>query len=139
MLAVLACGYIDARTGFIPDRITYPALGATLAIAAALHRFDSAALGALCVGGSLAFFYAITRKRGLGLGDVKLGACIGAGLGPACGAIALGSSFIAGGIVGSYLLLSGRAGRKTPIRFGPFLAAGFLFALVAQPWIASWL
>ena len=57
VLAALTCGYIDARTGFIPDRITYPAFGATLVLAAALHRLDSAALGALCVGGSLALLY----------------------------------------------------------------------------------
>jgi leader peptidase (prepilin peptidase)/N-methyltransferase len=139
VLAALACGYVDARTGFIPNRITYPALLAILVVAGVLNRLDSAALGALCAGGALALLYAITRGRGLGLGDMKLAACIGAGFGPVCGMIALGSSFIAGGLMGAYLLFSGRAERKTPIRFGPFLALGSLLALALQKWVTQWL
>jgi len=132
LLATISCGFIDARTGFIPNRITYPALGVILVLAALLHRLDSAALGALCVGGTLALLYMLTLGRGTGLGDVKLAACIGAGFGPHCGMVALLSSFIAGGLFGAWLFYAGRAGRKTPIRFGPFLAAGSLFALALQ-------
>jgi prepilin signal peptidase PulO-like enzyme (type II secretory pathway) len=139
LLATISCGYVDARTGFIPNRITYPTLGIIIVIAAVLHRLDSAALGALCVGGTLALLYTITLGRGMGLGDVKLAACIGAGFGPICGMIALFSSFIAGGIFGAWLLYAGHAGRKTPIRFGPFLAAGSLLALVLQSRILLWL
>jgi leader peptidase (prepilin peptidase)/N-methyltransferase len=132
LLATISCGYVDARTGFIPNRITYPAFGMILLIAAASHRFDSAALGALSVGGTLALLYTITVGRGIGLGDVKLAACVGAGFGPTCGMISLCASFIAGGLFAAWLLYVGRAGRKTPIRFGPFLAAGSLFALALQ-------
>jgi leader peptidase (prepilin peptidase) / N-methyltransferase len=132
LLATAACGYVDARTGYIPNRITHPTLGVILVLASVLHRLDSAALGAFCVGGALASLYGCTLGRGVGLGDVKLAACIGAGFGPICGMIALLSSFIAGGVFGAWLLFSGRGERKTPIRFGPFLAFGSLLALALQ-------
>lgn len=128
----LACAIADARTGLIPNRLTYPAL-ATIASAAALSgTLCFSCLGAFCVGGSLLLLHCITHGRGLGLGDVKLGTCIGAGLGPLSGMLALGSSFIIGGAVGSYLLLTHRAHRKTPIRFGPFLALGSCIALACE-------
>jgi prepilin signal peptidase PulO-like enzyme (type II secretory pathway) len=130
--ATLACGIIDARTGFIPNRITYPAFAAILIAALLAGSMAASVVGAVAVGGALAFLYLITRRRGLGLGDVKLGACIGAGFGPAAGMTALGASFIAGGAVGSYLLLSGRAGRKDPMRFGPFLLVGATLSLATQ-------
>lgn len=139
LLATISCGYVDARTGFIPNNMTYPTFGVILLIAAVLHRLDAAVLGALCVGGTLALLYTITLGRGIGLGDVKLAACVGAGFGPICGMIALCFSFITGGLVGAWLLFAGRAGRKTPIRFGPFLAAGSLLALVLQSRILLWL
>jgi leader peptidase (prepilin peptidase) / N-methyltransferase len=129
-LTAIACGYIDARTGFIPNQITYPALAITLTFAIFFSTFPQTAIGMLCVSGTLALLYIITRKRGLGLGDVKLGACIGAGLGPANGMIALGASFILGGIICAILLACGRAGPKDLVRFGPFLACGTLLSLI---------
>ncbi|HEY0799175.1 MAG TPA: A24 family peptidase [Candidatus Baltobacteraceae bacterium] len=132
LVTVFACGVIDARTGLIPNRITYPAFGAILLVALCTGTLASAALGAAVVGGILGVLYIVTRKRGLGFGDVKLGACIGAGLGPITGVVALGTSFIAGGAVGAYLLLSGRAGRKDAIRFGPFLLVGVASSVVMQ-------
>ncbi|HTV72423.1 MAG TPA: A24 family peptidase [Candidatus Acidoferrales bacterium] len=130
--ATLTCGVIDARTGFIPNRITYPTFAAILTAAVFAGGVVVSLTGALCVGGALLFLYLVTRRRGLGLGDVKLGVCIGAGLGPGAGMAALGASFIAGGTVGSYLLLSGRAGRKDAVRFGPFLLVGVTASLLAQ-------
>jgi leader peptidase (prepilin peptidase) / N-methyltransferase len=137
VLTTIGCGYIDARTGFIPNRITYPALAITLTFALFFGSFSQASIGMLCVGGTLAFLYIITRKRGLGLGDVKLGACIGAGLGPANGMLALGSSFILGGIIGALLLACGHAGRKDAVRFGPFLAFGTLFSFIISEYHLS--
>lgn len=130
--ATLACGVIDARTGLIPNRITYPAFAAIVIAAVMAGSVAASAIGAVCVGGALAFLYFVTQRRGLGLGDVKLGACIGAGFGPGAGMAALGASFIAGGAIGAYLLLSGRAKRKDPIRFGPFLIVGVALSLAMQ-------
>lgn len=136
--AVVACcgaaaaGLVDARTGFIPDRITrLTALGAA---ACALAHGEAAAAfaGALLAGGVPALLYVGTRGRGLGLGDVKLAAAIGAGFGPLAGIGALGAAFVLGGAYGSWLLLRGRARRSDALRFGPFLAAGALAALASR-------
>lgn len=130
-----AAGVVDARTGFIPDRITR--ITAVAAAACALpHGAAYAAFGgALLAGGVPALLYVATRGRGIGLGDVKLAAAIGAGFGPPAGIGALGAAFVLGGVYGSWLLLSGRARRGDALRFGPFLAAGAILAL-ATP--AAW-
>ncbi len=124
---------VDARTGRIPDRLTRPAAVVGLGVAAA-GGFGAAALwGALAAGGSLLFLYAITRGRGLGLGDVKLATVIGIGLGPWAALGALGGAFIAGATAASWLLLTKRAGRRDTLPFGPFLAGGTVAAsLVAS-------
>lgn len=126
----LAGGWVDARTGFIPDGITRTA-GIAAAVAAftagtALWAFD----GALAAGGSLAMLYVLTRGRGLGLGDVKLATAIGAGFGPLTGITAVAAAFVLGGTYACWLLLRGRAERGDAIRFGPFLAAGAVLAAI---------
>ena len=92
-------------------------------------------------GGSLLAVYLIVlfllKKEGLGLGDAKLLAMIGAFLGwqGAIFAIFLGS--LLGSLVGVALILGGRLKRSEPMPFGPFLAfAGLLLAL--WPW-EEWL
>lgn len=118
----------DARTGFIPDAVTrataFAALGTAACAGAAVHACG----GAFAVGGSLLALHLLTRGRGLGLGDVKLGTAIGAGFGPAAGLFALGAAFIAGGAYAFWLLATRRARRGDAIRFGPFLALGVLAA-----------
>lgn len=140
LLAALAtcCGtaagaLVDARTGYIPDRITRctAMTAAVLALAGgdAVAAFDGAALA----GGALALLYVATRGRGIGLGDVKLAVAIGAGLGPLGGVTALGTAFVGGGAYGAWLLLRGRAQRGDTLRFGPYLAAGTMLALCGTP------
>jgi leader peptidase (prepilin peptidase)/N-methyltransferase len=124
----LAAAAVDARTGYIPDVITRATALGALAFAAASGAALHACAGAFAVGGSLLAIHLLTRGRGLGLGDVKLGTAIGAGFGPAAGLIALGAAFIAGGAYASWLLATRRARRGDAIRFGPFLAAGTLAA-----------
>jgi leader peptidase (prepilin peptidase) / N-methyltransferase len=115
---------IDARTGLIPDGITRTTALAALICAAANGAAPVACGGAYAVGGTLLALHLLTRGRGLGLGDVKLGTAIGAGFGPGAGIAALGAAFVLGGAYASWLLLTRRARRRDAIRFGPFLAAG---------------
>ena len=123
-----AAALVDARTGFIPDRITRATALCALLFAARDGASVAACGGAYAVGGALLALHLITRGRGLGLGDVKLGTAIGAGFGAAAGLVALGIAFVAGGAYASWLLATGRARRGDVIRFGPFLAAGTLAA-----------
>ena len=119
---------IDARTGFIPDRLTCATTILALGLAAIAGSAGDACAGACIVGGGLLVLHLLSRGRGLGLGDVKLGIAIGAGAGVAAGAAALAIAFVAGGAYAGWLLATRRAGRRSTIPFGPFLAAGTLAA-----------
>ena len=120
----LVAAVIDARTGLIPDMLTRTTALAALACAVANGAAPFACGGAYAVGGSLLVLHLLTRGRGLGLGDVKLGTAIGAGFGPSAGIVVVGAAFVLGGTYASWLLLTRRARRHDAIRFGPFLAAG---------------
>jgi leader peptidase (prepilin peptidase)/N-methyltransferase len=125
LAGTLVAATIDARTGYLPNAVTRSTAIAALAFAVP-SGLATAACGACAVGGMLLALHVLTRGRGLGLGDVKLGVAIGAGLGPWCGALALGAAFIAGGGYGAFLLASKRAANGDAIPFGPFLAIGTL-------------
>ncbi|HEY8314823.1 MAG TPA: A24 family peptidase [Candidatus Baltobacteraceae bacterium] len=130
LCACAVCAVTDAQAGYVFDAITYPSLAAALACSMLAGTFEAALLGVLCAGGPLLALYAISRGRGLGLGDVKLAACIGAAFGATSAAIAIGAAFVLGGAWGAWLLLSRRASRGTPIRFAPYIFAGMLLALL---------
>lgn len=74
--------------------------------------------------------YFITLGRGMGLGDVKLALLLGSILGPTSSLVWLFVSFITGGIVATFLLISGKAKLKARIAFGPFLIIGFFVAVL---------
>ncbi|HEX3463177.1 MAG TPA: A24 family peptidase [Candidatus Elarobacter sp.] len=141
LAGTLVAAVIDARTGYIPNGLTLATAVAALVLAAP-SGIGHAVLGACVVGGVLLGLHLFTRGRGLGFGDVKLGAAIGAGLGPWCGIAALGAAFVAGGAYAAVLLARGRAGRRDTIAFAPFLAAGTLLAVscvVRGTPLAGWL
>jgi leader peptidase (prepilin peptidase) / N-methyltransferase len=127
----VAAGVVDARTGYIPNGVSRTTAAAAVTLAALGGTTMTACLGAYVVGGALLALHLLTRGRGLGLGDVKLGTAIGAGCGPAAGAVALGAAFIIGGAYAAWLLVARRAKRGDAISFGPFLGLGMLTALVA--------
>ena len=77
--------------------------------------------------------HAISKQRGIGLGDVKLrGAALGMALGLSGGLTAIALAFVFGGAYGVWLLATRRAQRGASIRFGPFIAAG-TFATLLVP------
>jgi len=84
-------------------------------------------MGSLTVAGVPALLYLASRGRGIGLGDVKLALCIGAGLGIRGGLLSFAVAFIVGGAAATILLIFGKARRGDEIRFAPFIAAGTFF------------
>ena len=124
----------DVSTGYVFDRVTFPAIAATLACSAFEGSLAHALLGIAVAAGALAALYALTMGRGLGLGDVKLAACIGAGLGALDAALALGTAFVIGGAYGAYLLATRRALRGDALRFAPYLAAGVAIVSLVRYW-----
>lgn len=147
MLLVVAV--IDLHTRRIPNRLTYPltpALLVLLTAAALLDGVPGAAVRAV-VAGVAAFavllVLALINPRGMGMGDVKLAAFIGLGLGYLGWAhvwLGLFLGFLAGGVVAGGALVSGLRTRKDHIPFGPWLALGAIAALlVGQPLIDAYL
>jgi leader peptidase (prepilin peptidase) / N-methyltransferase len=142
---LLVIAVIDARTRRIPNRLTYPLTPALLVllVAAAFASAEPgwalrAVLGGLAAFGVL-FALALISPRGMGMGDVKLAAFIGLGLGYlGWGHVVLGvfGGFVLGGVVAIGLLAARIRSRKDPIPFGPYLAAAALLAvLVGGPLI----
>ena len=144
--ALLVLAVIDAETRRIPNRLTYPlapALLVLLAGGALLEGEPGAALRALlaglAVGGAL-LALATAVRGGMGMGDVKLGAFIGVGLGAlSWGAVAVGvlGGFLLGGLTGVLLLATRARGRKDLIPFGPYLAAGAVIGLLGGARLAD--
>ena len=130
VLSVLAT--IDIRTRLLPNRIVLPALGAVLLWQFAFFG-DRATEWLLAAGGAAVFLLlpSLLHAGAMGMGDVKLGALLGAALGAAVvPALALGSLAV---LPVSLVLLvrDGRAARRATLPFGPFLAFGAAVILLA--------
>ncbi|MEO6171715.1 MAG: A24 family peptidase [Arenimonas sp.] len=127
--SLIALTGIDLRTQYLPDDITLPLLWAGLALSLIplfqdpWHAILGATIGYLSLWSVYKLFKLVTGKEGMGYGDFKLLAALGAWCGPkSILAIVLLSSFF-GAIIGSiYLAIKGRD-NGTPIPFGPYLAA----------------
>ena len=133
--ALLALTFIDFDTQLLPDTITLPLLwlGLLLNLSATFVDLHSAVVGA--VAGYLALwtvywlFKLATGKEGMGYGDFKLLAAIGAWLGWQMLPLVILLSSLVGAVVGITLIVAVRHGRNIPIPYGPYLAGGGLIAL----------
>jgi leader peptidase (prepilin peptidase) / N-methyltransferase len=132
---------VITRTDFehrlIPNRIVLP--GAVLVLGARTLDDPSVAwlFGGLGAGLAL-FLLVLAYPKGMGMGDVKLAAFLGAGLGVSV-IVALFLGFIAAFVPALVLLVRhGRAARKQAIPLGPFLALGGVVALFAGDAILDW-
>lgn len=119
----------DLLRGMLPNAITAPASLSGLALSALAGPYGWWVYPAsvLLVGGGL-FVVATAYPGGMGMGDVKMGAMLGAFLGPGA-ALAVFLGALCGAAVGGLLMLSGRIGPRTGLPFGVFLAFGALLCL----------
>lgn len=133
--ALIALSGIDLDTQLLPDSITLPLLwfGLAFNLGATYCDLQSAVIGAMA--GYLALwsvfwlFKLATGKEGMGYGDFKLLAALGAWLGWQMLPAMILLSSIVGAIVGITLILAARHGRNVPIPFGPYLAAAGVISL----------
>ncbi len=133
--AMVALTFIDLDTQLLPDDITLPLLWLGLAfnLGATYAELPAAVIGAMA--GYLALWSAFwvfklaTGKEGMGYGDFKLLAAIGAWLGWQMLPLTILLSSLVGAVVGIVLIAVARHGRNVPIPFGPYLAAAGLIAL----------
>jgi len=135
---------IDLKHKIIPDEITISALwlAITLSLVPIFCDSEASIIGAVCGYLSLWlmywFFYLTTKKEGMGYGDFKLLAMLGAWLGWQMLPFIIIFSSILGSIVGLSLLLFTQSTRNTRIPFGPFLAIAGWLALLWGPNINDW-
>lgn len=133
---LLALSVIDLDTQLLPDALTQPLiwLGLLVNLGGTLTPLPSAVLGAVI--GYLVLwsvywaFRLLTGKEGMGYGDFKLLAAIGAWLGwSMLPLVILASSFV-GAVVGIAMMVLRRHARGAPMPFGPYLAAAGLIGLL---------
>jgi prepilin signal peptidase PulO-like enzyme (type II secretory pathway) len=129
MACAIVCAAGDLATGLIFDSVTASAALMILLTALAVGSVPATAVGACVCAGSLLALYALTRGRGIGLGDVKLGAVIGAGCGGAGAIGAIGTAFVAGALWAVPLLVRKRVHPGDRVVFAPFLALGTIASL----------
>jgi prepilin signal peptidase PulO-like enzyme (type II secretory pathway) len=127
----------DLEHRLIPNRIVVPATVLVLALRTIDDPSISWLLAAL-VAGSVLFLVVLAYPSGMGMGDVKLAAYLGAGLGSSV-AVALFVGVFSAFVPAVVLLVRhGRAARKQAIPFGPFLALGGVVALFFGEAILDW-
>jgi leader peptidase (prepilin peptidase)/N-methyltransferase len=136
---LVAVSVTDLERRIIPNRIIVPALVAALVVQTARDPSLEWLVGALAAGG---FFLvlALVYPAGLGMGDVKLAAFMGAWLGWDV-AVALFAGSLLGMVPALVALLrSGGSGRKETMPYGPFLAAGGVVGLFfGEALLDAWL
>jgi len=143
---LIAMSFIDLDTQLLPDELTLPLLWLGLLInldgifVPLRDAVIGAAAGYLFLWLVYWMFFAATGKEGIGYGDFKLLAALGAWMGWMMLPLIVLLSSVVGATFGLLMIGLKRHQRDRPIPFGPFLAAaGLLALLIGQPIVNSWL
>jgi leader peptidase (prepilin peptidase)/N-methyltransferase len=141
--AMVVLFVVDLQYQILPNEITLPGIVAgLLASAVAEPGFRDAALGAVAGGGVLwlvAWGYERVRHaEGMGFGDVKMLAMIGAFLGWKLMLLTLVGASVVGSLVAGALLLAGRARMQSKLPFGSFLALAAVPVSLVGDGVVSW-
>jgi len=131
-VALVALAAYDVESRRLPNRITLPVAAAAVVLRVI---FERDALREVVLAGVISFVVfwvlALVMRGGLGMGDVKLAGMLGFLLGNAV-VVALALGVLAGGVWSVILLGSGRAGLRSSIAYGQFLALGGAVAILAS-------
>jgi leader peptidase (prepilin peptidase) / N-methyltransferase len=132
--ALLVVALIDLDHKIIPDVITLPGMVLGLVLSPwALIPTPLASFIGLLAGGLFFYIVAVISKGGMGGGDIKLIAMIGAFLGWQGVFFTIFVGALAGSVVGMRLMITKKKGRKDKVPFGPFLSfAAILYTLVGD-------
>lgn len=141
--ALIVLFAIDLEHHLLPNAVTLPgmALGFVFSLVVEPGWRDS--LIGIAVGGGVLWvvgegYYRLRGEEGLGMGDVKMLAMIGAFLGWKLTLVTLMLASFAGSLAGVLLIVSGRGGMKYALPFGTFLAMGAALAATIGPGVLDW-
>lgn len=139
-LFLAACTVSDVHHGVIPDVFTLPAIAAGLVLSWLAGSWEAMVRAALSVLGMGAVFLAaaVASGGGMGGGDVKMAAAVGAFLGLRPSAVALFLCLLAGGVYAAVMLLTRRMTRGSAFPFGPFIAFGAVLSALFWPELYLW-
>ena len=135
---------IDLDHQLLPDSLTLPLvwIGLLINIDNTFVSLESAVLGAvfgyLCLWSVFWLFKIVTGKEGMGHGDFKLLAALGAWFGLAALPTIVLLSSVVGAVLGIALIVTGKQDRETPMPFGPFLAGAGLIHLFFPNVLLTW-
>lgn len=139
---LIALAVIDFDTQLLPDKFTFPLMGLGLAInsqgwfVSPTQSIWGLLIGYLSLWVVVKVFYVFTKKQGMGEGDFKLLAALGAWLGPMMLPFIILLSSLLGAIIGIVLLRL--RGESRPFAFGPFIAIAGIVALLYNHPILQW-
>ena len=142
--AFLVITFIDLDHRIIPDVITLPGIPIGLAASFGPGMISplEALLGILAGGGSLFLvawgYQLVTQREGMGGGDIKLLAMIGAFIGWKGVLLTIFIASLTGTLAGMALIFRRRGDMKLAVPFGPFLAVGAIAYLFMGPELMSW-
>ena len=142
--SLIVVTFVDLSHGIIPDVISIP--GVLAGFGASFILADPGWLNSiigLTLGGGVLLiiagaYYLITGKEGMGLGDVKLLAMIGAFLGWRGVLVTILAGSLTGSVIGLILMFIYRKDSKFALPFGPFLALGAAIYLFYGGWLVDW-
>ncbi|HXA55042.1 MAG TPA: prepilin peptidase [Solirubrobacteraceae bacterium] len=140
ILLLVPAALIDLEHRIIPNRLTGAGAVLALALGTALDPAgEPTRLIAGVAAGGFLLAAALAHPAGMGMGDVKLAGVMGLFLGAAV-APALMIALLAGVLLGAVILArkGARAGRRTAVAFGPFLAFGGIVAVFAGQPLVHW-
>jgi leader peptidase (prepilin peptidase)/N-methyltransferase len=141
--ALIALFAIDLEHHLLPNAITLPGIVAGFAFSLITEPGWLASLLGVLVGGGVLYamaeiYYRVRREEGLGMGDVKMLAMIGAFIGWKLTLVALMMASLSGSAIGLILIATGRGGMKYALPFGTFLALGAAAAATVGPAMLDW-
>jgi leader peptidase (prepilin peptidase)/N-methyltransferase len=144
ILAMLVITFIDLDHRIIPDVISLPGIPIGFLASFVLPQITwLQSLIGIVIGGGILLFIAVgyqllTGKEGMGGGDIKLLAMIGAFVGWQGVLFTIMASSLTGTIVGVIVMLRAGKGMKMAVPFGPFLAIGAILYLFLGPPLIHW-
>jgi leader peptidase (prepilin peptidase) / N-methyltransferase len=142
--SLIAITFIDLDLQIIPNEISLPGIPIGLALSFFFmpHGIISSLIGVAVGGGILlviAYSYLfITKKEGMGMGDVKLLAMLGAFLGWQAVPFTLFAASMVGTVVGVAFIIASGKGRHYRVPFGPFLSLGAVLYMFIGPFVIDW-